>query len=384
MVFLRLGLTSFGGPIAHLAYFRDELVIRRRWIGEAAYGELVGLCQFLPGPTSSQVGFALGLARAGPLGAVAAWTAFTLPSALLMLALGFGSSSLAGDMAERVFHGLKLVAIVVVAQAVWGMARTLTPDLPRIIIALAAGLVIAIVGGALGQGFAIVLGASMGLMVCRDVAITQDSGMAIMVSRRFALACLVLFAALLVVLPLLAAVVDWPSLQLFDIFYRAGALVFGGGHVVLPLLHADLVPTGLLTDDRFLTGYGAAQALPGPLFSIAAFLGAIVGNGAFGALAALVGIFVPGLLILAGALPFWAAVRTSPLARSIVAGVNAAVVGILALALYDPLWTVGVISWTDVLLVGAGLLALMRRRLPPIAVVALLLLASTLTMAFRV
>lgn len=379
--FLKLGLTSFGGPIAHLGYFRDELVLRRQWVSEAAYAELVALCQFLPGPASSQTGFVLGLLRAGPLGALAAWVAFTLPSALIMLALALGSSQLGGEGAERVFHGLKLVAIVVVAQAVWGMARTLTPDLRRLMIAAAAGLVIAMVGGAIGQVTAIMLGAGAGLVLCRGVATTEGDGLPVVISRRVAIACIVLFGLLLIGLPALATVLGWPGVRLFDIFYRAGALVFGGGHVVLPLLRADLVPTGLMTDDRFLAGYGAAQALPGPLFAISAFLGTVAGKGVWGVVPALLGVFLPGLLIVTGTLPFWTRLRTNPIARSGVAGVNASVVGLLGMALYDPLWTTGVRSVLDAVLVGVGLFALMRFHLPPIVVVVLMVAASTFAIA---
>lgn len=374
--FGKLGLTSFGGPIAHLGYFRDELVIRRKWIDEAAYAELVALCQFLPGPASSQVGFALGLARAGPLGALAAWAAFTLPSALLMLALALASGELGGPIAGAVIHGLKLVAVVIVAQAVWGMARTLTPDPRRAAIALAAAAVVVLVGGAFGQVAAILLGALAGGLFCRHVAIAPGRWVPIAVSRRVGAFCLSLFALLLVGLPVLAAIIDLRGVALFDIFYRSGALVFGGGHVVLPLLRDALVPTGWMTDDRFLAGYGAAQAMPGPLFTISAYLGGIADGGP-GAVLALLGIFLPGLLLVVGALPFWSALRDKASVRAAIVGVNAAVVGILALALYDPLWTSSVKSWVDVLLIGAGLLALMRWRFPPIAIVVGMVIATT-------
>lgn len=379
--FLKLGLTSFGGPIAHLGYFRDELVIRRQWIGEAAYAELVALCQFLPGPASSQVGFALGLARAGPLGALAAWAAFTLPSAAMMLLLALASGAVGGPIANAVFHGLKLVAVVIVAQAVWGMARTLTPDLRRATIALAAGLAVLLAGGAAGQIGAILLGAVAGVLLCRHVAVAPSSWVPIAVPRRAGFSCLAAFAILLLGLPALAVALGWRELHLFDVFYRAGALVFGGGHVVLPLLRAELVPPGWIGDDRFLAGYGAAQSLPGPLFAISAYLGAIAGNGINGAAVALVGIFLPGLLILVGVLPFWAALRGNVLVRAAIVGVNAAVVGILALALYDPLWTTGVTSWRDALLVGIGLFALVRWAVPPLAVVVALVIASVAIVA---
>ncbi|WP_313041665.1 chromate efflux transporter [Sphingobium yanoikuyae] len=369
LAFLKLGLTSFGGPIAHLGYFRDELVLRRKWISDDAYAELVALCQFLPGPASSQTGFVLGLLRAGPLGALAAWTAFTLPSSLLMLAVASGASSLQGAVAAGAIHGLKLVAIVIVAQAVWGMARSLTPDLRRASIAAVAALVLVLSGGAIGQVAAIVIGGLAGLVLCREPAASPGDGLPVRVSRHVGIASLTLFAAMLLAMPVISAALGGPGWSLFDIFYRAGALVFGGGHVVLPLLRADLVPTGLMTDDQFLAGYGAAQALPGPLFAIAGYLGPIAAGSAWGALPAILGVFLPGLLIVIGVLPFWSRLRLNPVARSIVTGVNAAVVGILAMALYDPLWTTGIRSLADVAAVGVGLVALLRWHLPPIVLV---------------
>jgi chromate transporter len=369
LAFLKLGLTSFGGPIAHLGYFRDEFVLRRKWVSEEAYAELVALCQFLPGPASSQTGFVLGLLRAGPLGALAAWTAFTLPSALLMLAVASGASSLQGAVAAGAVHGLKLVAIVIVAQAVWGMARSLTPDPRRAAIALAAALILALWGGAIGQVTAIAIGGIAGLIFCRDLAASQGDGLPIRVSRRAGITSMILFGGLLLALPVVRAALGGQGWGLFDIFYRAGALVFGGGHVVLPLLRADLVPTGLMTDDQFLAGYGAAQALPGPLFAIAGYLGPIAAGSAWGSLPAIFGVFLPGLLIVIGVLPFWSRLRLNVIARSIVAGVNAAVVGILAMALYDPLWTTGIRSLTDIMAVSAGLVALMRWHIPPIVLV---------------
>lgn len=369
LAFLKLGLTSFGGPIAHLGYFRDELVLRRKWVSEEAYAGLVALCQFLPGPASSQTGFVLGLLRAGPLGALAAWTAFTLPSALLMLAVASGASSLQGDAAAGAIHGLRLVAIVIVAQAVWGMARSLTPDLRRALIGVAAALVLALWGGASGQVAAIAIGGMAGLLLCRDLAASPGDGLPVRVSRRVGITSITLFGVLLLALPVVSAALGGPGWSLFDIFYRAGALVFGGGHVVLPLLRADLVPTGLMTDDQFLAGYGAAQALPGPLFAIAGYLGPIASGSAWGALPAILGVFLPGLLIVIGILPFWTRLRLNPVARSIVAGANAAVVGILVLALYDPLWMTGIRSVADVSAVGVGLVALMRWHIPPVMLV---------------
>lgn len=375
--FLKLGLTSFGGPIAHLGYFRDELVLRRRWIDDEAYAELVALCQFLPGPASSQVGFVLGYARAGWPGAFAAFIAFTFPSALLMLALAFASAAVGGPIAEAALHGLKLVAVAIVGQAVWGMARSLTPDLLRAAIAIGAALFILLVGGAFGQVGAIALGAMAGLLLCRRLAVDRASRwLAIAMPRRLGVAAAVLFVALLAGLPPLAHALGWRELALFDIFYRAGALVFGGGHVILPLLQAELVPPGWIGDDSFLAGYGAAQALPGPLFAISAYLGTVAGNGVGGGLVALAALFLPGFLILTAALPFWEALRRNRTVKAAIIGVNAAVVGILGMALYDPLVTTAVLSWRDALLALAALVALLRFRAPPLAIVAGLVAAS--------
>ncbi len=372
IAFLRLGLTSFGGPIAHLGYFRDEIVVRRRWMGEAEYADLVALCQFLPGPASSQVGFALGLYRAGPLGALAAWAAFTLPSALLLLAFALGAALLEGPVAQGVLHGLKLVAVAVVAQAVWGMARSLTPDRQRAAIAVAAVAVTMLLAGSLGQVAAILLGALAGLAFCRDGATPGATDMRFPVSRAVGMASLVLFALLLVGLPVLASAINAHGLDLFDAFYRAGALVFGGGHVVLPLLEAETVASGWVSRDAFLAGYGAAQAMPGPLFTFAAYLGAAgttAPNGIAGAVIALVAIFLPGFLLLVGALPFWDALRRLKLAQAGMRGANAAVVGILGAALYDPVWTSTVLAPLDFVLALAGFVALVAWKAPPWTVV---------------
>lgn len=380
--FLKLGLTAFGGPVAHLGYFRADLVVRRGWLDDAAYAELVALCQFLPGPASSQAGFLLGLHRAGAAGALAAWAGFTLPSALIMMLLGLGAHALAGPLAGTVVHGLKLVAVVIVAQAVWSMARTLAPDWRRRALALSAALVVLSAGGSLVQGVAqgvaqtgaIALASLAGLALCRDLPIPPGRWVLDGISRGAGLIWLALFAALLASLPLLAASGS-KAVSLFGLFYRSGALVFGGGHVVLPLLRDALVPSGWLTDDRFLAGYGAAQAMPGPLFTVAAYDGAAA-SGIGGAVAALLGLFLPGLLLVLGVLPFWSALRENRSARAAVAGANAAVVGILAVALYDPLWTGSVVAWTDALLVGIGLLVLLRWKAPPLAIVVGMVAAS--------
>lgn len=347
LAFLKLGLTSFGGPIAHLGYFRDELVSRRGWIDEKGYGDLVALSQFLPGPASSQVGFALGLLRGGALGALAAWVAFTLPSALLLVAFAFGASALGGPIGQGVVGGLKIVAVAIVAHAVWGMARALTPDRERATIALGAVLIVVLLAGALGQVAAIAAGALAGLIFCREAGGPVGGTVTFPVPRAAGAVCLALFAALLIGLPLAQTLVASQTLAVVDSFYRAGALVFGGGHVVLPLLEAETVRTGWVSADEFLAGYGAAQAVPGPLFTFAAYLGVVLGpepNGLAGAAIALVAVFLPGLLLLLGVIPFWDAFRARPGAQALMRGTNAAVVGILGAALYDPVFTSAVVG----------------------------------------
>lgn len=374
-IFLKLGLTSFGGPVAHLAYFRDEFVLRRRWLDDARYGELVALCQFLPGPASSQVGFSLGLLRGhGLRGACAAWLGFTLPSALLMLAAALGAAVLAGPRAAGAIHGLKLVAVAVVAQAMWGMARSLAPDLRRATIALAALAIVSVAAGPAGQLAAIAAGAAAGCALCRETPLRDEGRPAVPVSRRAGIVALALFAILLLALPMLAALASIRPLALFDAFYRAGALVFGGGHVVLPLLEAQTVHTGWISNDAFLAGYGLAQALPGPLFAFGAFLGAQAGMGASalgGAIIAVAALFLPGLLLVYGALPFQDRLHVHPAALRAVMGANAAVVGILGAALYHPVWTGAVFDLRDAAVALAGFVLLTRARTPPWVVVIL-------------
>ncbi|MCL3838199.1 chromate efflux transporter [Aeromicrobium duanguangcaii] len=352
-VFLRLGLTSFGGPVAHLAYFREAFVERRRWLTDEAYADLVALCQFLPGPGSSQVGMVLGLRRAGAGGLLAAWIAFTLPSAVLLVAFAYGVAAFGDPAGAGWLHGVKAAAVAVVAQAVLSMARTLTPDLKRLVIAAAGAACILLVAGPGIQIGVIVLGGLAGWLWLRAEEAPAVRGLAY-VSRRAAIAALVAFGFLLVALPVLAAVTEDPTLRLADIFYRTGALVFGGGHVVLPLLQAQTVEAGLVDPDTFLAGYGAAQAVPGPLFTFSAYLGASMEsgpNGVLGATIALVAVFLPAGLLVVGVLPFWDRLREAPTARRVVMGVNAAVVGILAAALYDPVITQGIVS------VGTALIA---------------------------
>ena len=370
--FLKLGLTSFGGPIAHLGYFRAELVVRRGWLREAEYADLVALCQFLPGPASSQVGFALGLQRAGWPGGVAAFAAFTVPSALILFAFALGAASLGGTAGQGALAGLKIVAVAIVAQAVWGMARALCPDRARALIALGAVAMLAFVPGALGMGGAIVIGALAGLALGRGQAAETRVPHPGPVSRRVGIGALVAFFALLIGLPLLAGVGQ--GFAVLDAFYRAGALVFGGGHVVLPLLQAETVQTGWVSSDTFLAGYGAAQAVPGPLFTFAAYLGAVLGpapNGLAGAVLALGAIFLPGFLLLAGVLPFWDRFRALAWAQSLLQGANAAVVGILGAALYTPVFTSAIGDARDFTLALGCFLALALWNAPPWAVVVL-------------
>lgn len=383
-VFLKLGLTSFGGPVAHLAYFRDELVVRRRWLGESSYADLVALCQFLPGPASSQVGFALGLLRGGPWGALAAWAAFTLPSALLLLVFGLVAGSMSGVLGTGLLHGLKIVAVAVVAQAVWGMARTITPDRQRIGIALGALMIVVGAGSAVGQIAAILFGTVAGLLFCRDLAVTSRGQLGFGVSRGVGLACLAAFLLLLVGLPMAATWSGLHAVSVFDAFYRSASLVFGGGHVVLPLLQAEVVGPGWVSNDVFLAGYGAAQAVPGPLFTFAAYLGTAMHafpNGVAGAVLCLLAIFLPGFLLLLGALPFWDDFRQRPLAQAAMRGANAAVVGLLAGALYNPVWTSAVFNARDFALAVTGMVLLMAWRLPPLAVVAVLALGGVMLQA---
>ncbi|HEY5980822.1 MAG TPA: chromate efflux transporter [Microlunatus sp.] len=369
--FLKLGLTSFGGPIAHLGYFRDELVTRRRWLSDREYADVVALSQFLPGPASSQVGFALGLLRAGPLGALAAWTAFTLPSAILLVGFAYGGFFFDNLVGSGILTGLKIVAVAIVAQAVWGMARTLTPDVQRASIAVGAALVTLYVAGSIGQVAAIVLGAVAGLVLCRESPGEVTGELVVPVSRRAGVSALAMFGVLIIGLPVAAAATGARVLDVADAFYRAGALVFGGGHVVLPLLQAEVVPDWV-TPEQFLAGYAAAQAVPGPLFTFAAYLGALVAPGAAGlvtAAVALVAVFLPGFLLLIGVLPFWNALRTRSRAQALMSGANAAVVGILVAALYDPVFVTAIVDPASFGVALVCFVLLVSWRLPPWSIV---------------
>jgi chromate transporter len=375
---LHLGLTSFGGPIAHLGYFERSYVQQRKWLSEQEYASLVALCQILPGPASSQVGFLVGLHRAGWLGAVAAWVGFTLPSALLLYAGAALSARAHGPLALAALHGLKLVAVAVVAQAVWSMGRRLCPDRTTMALALLAGSLLLIVGGAFTQLAALVIGAVGGILFCRQ-PMAESTVMFVPVRREFAWTAVVLFVLLLLGLPFLAARSPHGIAALADTFYRAGALVFGGGHVVLPLLRDALVPAGWLTDDVFLTGYGLAQAVPGPLFTVAAYLGAAndyTTSPAVGATTAVVFIFLPGLLIAVAGVSLWNRLSRYANVRAGLVGINAAVVGLLGAALYDPVWTTAVHTKADVAIAIAGLMLLERWRVAPIVVVAFCVVTS--------
>ena len=372
LVFSKLGVSCFGGPIAHIGYFREEFVARRRWLDEQSFADLVALCQFLPGPASSQTGFSIGLMRAGYLGGLAAWTGFTLPSAILLVLFAYGASALAGPIGTGLLHGLKLVAVAIVAQAVWGMARTLCPDRERASIALAAALIILFSGSPIAQIAAIALGGVAGLVVCRNAPPPAAGHVTVPVSRTVGVIALAAFFVILIGLPIVRSFDQSQSIALFEAFYRSGALVFGGGHVVLPLLREAFVAPGWVSDNAFLAGYGAAQAVPGPLFTFAAYLGTVVNvspHGVSGAILGLVGIFLPGILILMGTLPFWDTFRKRVSAQAVMRGVNAAVVGLLGAALYNPVWTSSVMSPGDfgVALVGFVLLTVWRT--PPLVVV---------------
>lgn len=372
LVFLRLGLTSFGGPIAHLGHFREEFVTRRQWLTERSYADLVALCQFLPGPASSQVGIALGLTRSGYAGALAAWAGFTLPSALVLMGLALGLASHVEAMPSGVLHGLKVVAVAVVAQAVWGMARQLCPDAPRITLMAATTCFVLLVPAAWGQVAAIAVAAALGLWLFKPLPGAAHDPLPMAIGPRTGAFWLTLFFALLLGLPLLTALFPSPTLSLVDAFYRVGSLVFGGGHVVLPLLQAEVVPTGWVTNDAFLAGYGATQAVPGPLFTFAAFLGASMNQppaGVWGGLVCLLSIFAPSFLLVVGALPFWERLRRHNRAQAALQGINAAVVGLLLAALYQPVWTSAVHTPADFGWALVALVALMFWKLPPWLVV---------------
>jgi chromate transporter len=370
----RLGLTSFGGPIAHLGYFHEEYVKRKQWIDEQSYADLVALCQFLPGPASSQVSIAIGIARARLLGGIAAWIGFTMPSALALIAFAFGIGAFASAADAGWLHGLKIVAVAVVAQAVWGMARSLCPDRERATIAILASLVTLAWPSAMGQLTSIVIAGVVGLIMFPGAVSSSVSHMRFPIGKRTGIAAWIIFFLLLVGLPLARQLAPSHTLEVFDGFFRVGSLVFGGGHVVLPLLQTEVVGPGWVTNEQFVAGYGATQAVPGPLFTFSAYLGAVMDpepNGWTGAFLALVAIFLPSFLLVVGALPFWDILRSAPVFQSALKGINAAVVGLLMTALYKPVWTSAIHAPADF---GLGLVAfglLMFWKFPPWLVVLL-------------
>jgi chromate transporter len=370
----RLGLTSFGGPIAHLGYFHEEYVKRKKWIDEQSYADLVALCQFLPGPASSQVSIAIGIARARLLGGVAAWLGFTMPSALALIAFAFGIGAFASAADAGWLHGLKVVAVAVVAQAVWGMARSLCPDRERATIAVVASIVTLAWPTAIGQLSSIAIAGVVGLIIFPGTHSSSLSHMRFPIGKKTGIAAWSIFFALLIGLPLVRQIQPSHALEVFDSFFRVGSLVFGGGHVVLPLLQTEVVGPGWVTNEQFVAGYGATQAVPGPLFTFSAYLGAVMGtepNGWTGAFLTLIAIFLPSFLLVVGALPFWDLLRAVPAFQSALKGINAAVVGLLLTALYNPVWTSAIHAPADF---GLGVVAfalLMFWKCPPWLVVVL-------------
>ena len=374
LAFLRLGLTSFGGPVAHIGHFHDEFVVRRKWLDERAYADLVALCQFLPGPASSQVGIGVGLSRAGLPGAIAAWFAFTTPSAIALILFGYGVTAFGDAVGSGALHGLKVVAVAVVAQAVWTMAKSLCPDAKRATMAALATIGVLAIPSAFAQIGAIVIGGAVGWIALRADAVADHVDLGVKISRGVAIAALALFFAGLIGLPFLAAAYPSQTMALVDSFYRSGSLVFGGGHVVLPLLQSEVVPPGWVSKDAFLAGYGAAQAVPGPLFTFAAYLGTVMNgapNGVVGGLICLLAIFASSFLLVIGAMPFWDALRRIGAVRNALLGINAVVVGLLLAALYDPVWTSAIRSASDFGLALAAFTLLVFWKTPPWLVVIL-------------
>lgn len=372
LIFLRLGLTSFGGPIAHISYFRQEFVEKRKWLDERAYADLVALCQFLPGPASSQIGIALGFSRGGFPGSIASWLGFTLPSAVALILFGMGLSFFGSTLGSLWLHGLKVVAVAVVAQALLGMGKTLCPDKQRATLAVCAAAVAVTFPSSVGQISVIIISAVFGLTLLKTSSPLTHCIIPSSTSRGTGMILLATFFLLLIILPLSAAGSSNYILQLIDGFYRAGSLVFGGGHVVLPLLQSQVVPTGWVSNDVFLAGYGAAQAVPGPLFTFAAYLGSVSTQapaGWLGGGVALVAIFLPSFLLIIGTLPFWEQLRRYEVMQRAMLGINAGVVGILLAAFYNPVWTNGISNANDFCLAAASFLLLVFWKCPPWLVV---------------
>lgn len=381
LIFLRLGLTSFGGPIAHLGYFRQEFVERQKWLDEHAYADLVSLCQFLPGPASSQVGIAIGLSRGGVPGAIASWLGFTLPSAILLVLFGLGLSFVGNHLGSGWLHGLKIAAVAVVAQALWGMGKSLSPDKIRATIAICAAAMATLIPSSLGQLAAIAAGGFFGWAFLKISTTLPHNSIQTKTGKNTGIALLLMFLILLVLLPVAAASTSSHFVKLFDSFYRVGSLVFGGGHVLLPLLQSQVVPSGWVSNDVFLAGYGAAQAVPGPLFTFAAYLGAVstqAPSGWAGAGIALIAIFLPSFLLIIGILPFWEQLRRYEVMQRAMLGINAAVVGILLAAFYNPVWTSAIQDSADFCLASAAFLLLVFWKSPPWLVVLLAALVTGL------
>ena len=370
-IFLRLGLTSFGGPVAHLGYFHNEFVTRRKWFEEQTYADLVALCQFLPGPASSQVGMAIGLNRAGVLGAVVAWVGFTLPSAIVLILFGLGITKYVVNLNAGWLHALKVAAVAIVAQAICAMGVKLCPDKERLFIAVLACAVTLIVPSAWSQVAVIILGGIIGVYFLKNVTQLPHAPMKSVLSKKGGSYLLTVFAFLLIALPFASSLTQAQGVKLFDSFYRAGSLVFGGGHVVLPLLQSEVVPSGWVSENLFMAGFGAAQAIPGPLFTFSAYLGAVSTvppSGWLGALICLIAAFLPSFLLIVGTLPFWEKLREYPDMRFAMLGINAAVVGILMSAFYHPVWTSGILNLKDFALALAAFLFLTLLKAPSWAV----------------
>lgn len=371
-IFLRLGLTSFGGPVAHLGFFREEFVTRRQWLSDRSYADLVALCQFLPGPASSQVGIALGFSRAGYSGALAAWAGFTLPSAIVLILFAIGISSVGTSFSAGALQGLKIVAVAVVAQAVWGMARSLCTDAKRVTIMMLATCAVLLMPSIWTQVGVILVAGIAGLALFKPTQLSSHEPLPIQISRRTGALWLALFFVVLIALPIASDALPNQTLAIVDAFYRSGSLVFGGGHVVLPLLQTEVVPTGWVDEQVFLAGYGATQAMPGPLFTFAAFLGASMTSapsGWTGGMIALIAIFIPSFMLVVGALPFWEQLRQNLRTQAALMGINASVVGLLLAALYQPVWTSAILSAQDFVLALVAFIALMFWKLPPWLVV---------------
>lgn len=380
-IFLKLGLTSFGGPIAHLGYFHDEFVVRRKWLNEHAYADLVALCQFLPGPASSQVGMALAFSRAGYPGAIAAWIGFTIPSAAILVLFALGVSNLTGTIHLSYLHGLKIVAVAIVAHAIWGMSTKLCPDKVRATMAIVAAILASMMTSALAQIAIIAAGGALGIALLKNNEQLPHSPFSTKSSRTAGTILLAVFVAILIGLPLLANLNNRSTLKQFDSFYRAGSLVFGGGHVVLPLLKNEVVNSGWVSNESFMAGYGAAQAIPGPLFSFSAYLGAaskVQPSGVIGALICLIAAFLPSFLLVLGVLPFWENLRKFDKMKFAMKGINATVVGLLLAAFYNPVWTSAIFTAQDFAIAIGAFLLLMFWKAPSWLVVLLTALTAGL------